>query len=170
MLNQLVRPIFAIGAIAIAAGLVACAGTAPAAGTGSAVRLVAIDMAFQPREMTVALNQPQTIRFENKGKLLHDWTVERIPVTGVKETGSASHGMDAHGGSPAGATSSGSMMDGGTMGGSGQNAGQSPLHVAAEPGHTAEIQFTATQAGTYVYYCTVAGHRAAGMEGRLLVG
>ncbi|MDA0302102.1 MAG: plastocyanin/azurin family copper-binding protein [Chloroflexi bacterium] len=44
------------------------------------------------------------------------------------------------------------------------------MHVAAEAGRVAEIEFTPTQAGTYVFYCTVPGHREAGMEGKLIVG
>jgi plastocyanin len=42
-------------------------------------------------------------------------------------------------------------------------------HVAAERGETSTGGFTATEPGEYVYYCTVSGHRAAGMEGTLIV-
>ncbi len=33
----------------------------------------------------------------------------------------------------------------------------------------AEVVFTAGDAGSYSYYCTISGHRQAGMEGTLLV-
>ena len=38
-------------------------------------------------------------------------------------------------------------------------------------GATTEVRFAVTedQVGTYSYYCTVAGHRQAGMEGELIV-
>lgn len=36
-------------------------------------------------------------------------------------------------------------------------------------GNTASVTFTATTAGTSAYYCAVSGHRAAGMEGKLIV-
>lgn len=42
-------------------------------------------------------------------------------------------------------------------------------HVAADPGKTAEGGFTADAPGTYTYYCSVPGHRSAGMEGTLIV-
>jgi len=43
------------------------------------------------------------------------------------------------------------------------------VHVAAERGETAEGGLRAEEAGEYTYYCTVAGHREAGMEGTLVV-
>ncbi len=35
--------------------------------------------------------------------------------------------------------------------------------------NTSALTFTASEAGVYAYVCTVAGHRQAGMEGRLVV-
>ena len=42
-------------------------------------------------------------------------------------------------------------------------------HVAADRGETKEGGFTADEPGRYTYYCTVPGHRDAGMEGTLVV-
>lgn len=42
-------------------------------------------------------------------------------------------------------------------------------HVAANRGETEEGGFTANDPGRYTYYCTVAGHRDAGMEGTVVV-
>ena len=42
-------------------------------------------------------------------------------------------------------------------------------HVAADRGETAEGGFRADEAGRYSYYCSVPGHRDAGMEGTLVV-
>jgi cytochrome c oxidase subunit 2 len=43
------------------------------------------------------------------------------------------------------------------------------VHVAADGGVTAEGGLRADEAGQYIYYCTVSGHRDAGMEGILVV-
>lgn len=42
-------------------------------------------------------------------------------------------------------------------------------HISAPAGETAEGGFRADEAGRYTFYCTVAGHRDAGMEGTLVV-
>jgi nitrite reductase (NO-forming) len=41
--------------------------------------------------------------------------------------------------------------------------------VFGEIGQEETVQFTVDQAGTFFYYCSVSGHRQAGMEGQLLV-
>ena len=43
------------------------------------------------------------------------------------------------------------------------------VHVAADGGGTAEGGFRADEPGRYTYYCSVPGHRDAGMEGTLVV-
>jgi plastocyanin len=42
-------------------------------------------------------------------------------------------------------------------------------HIAADKGKTVRGGFTAGEPGRYRYYCSVEGHRAAGMEGMLVV-
>jgi plastocyanin len=41
--------------------------------------------------------------------------------------------------------------------------------LAAGKEDRVEVVFTTGESGTYAYYCTVTGHRQAGMEGRLIV-
>jgi len=43
------------------------------------------------------------------------------------------------------------------------------VHVAAERGETAKGGLRVDEPGEYTYYCTVTGHREAGMEGTLVV-
>jgi len=43
------------------------------------------------------------------------------------------------------------------------------LHVAAGTGGNGTLTFTPSKPGTYAFYCTVAGHKEAGMVGTLTV-
>ena len=43
------------------------------------------------------------------------------------------------------------------------------VHVAADRGETIEGGLRAEEPGEYTYYCTIAGHREAGMAGTLIV-
>lgn len=47
--------------------------------------------------------------------------------------------------------------------------GELDAHVAAEGGETAVGGFSAGESGRYTFWCTVPGHREAGMEGILIV-
>ena len=43
------------------------------------------------------------------------------------------------------------------------------LHVTSDPGQRGELEFVPLEPGMYVFFCSVVGHREAGMEGRLIV-
>lgn len=98
-------------------------------------------MAFSSKEIALEKGKPVKLVLNNTDAVLHDFSIDKIGVK-VKETTSAVH--DDHSKAP-------------------------DLHVAAEAGQTATVEFTPTAPGTYTYYCTVAGHKEAGMTGTLTV-
>jgi len=83
----------------LAFGLVGCTssvGQTSATASVGTVSVTAVDIGFQTKEVRAPLNQPITLTLQNKGKLLHDWSVEKIPLTVVSASGSAQHGMNGH--------------------------------------------------------------------------
>lgn len=85
---------------------------------------------------------------KNDGVVEHDFTIEKISLEGTATAHGDEHAMDSM---------------------SGVDADALPVHVAAEPSHTATVSFTPSEAGEYEFYCTVAGHKASGMLGKLTV-
>jgi uncharacterized cupredoxin-like copper-binding protein len=80
------------------------------------------------------------------GQLEHDFVIEKIDVETkvIKDSGSTEHHMPGMG-------------------------AENDLHVSAQVGETSVIQFTVAEPGTYQYFCSVAGHKEAGMVGELIV-
>ena len=85
---------------------------------------------------------------KNVGVVEHDFTIEKIGLQGEAVAHGDEHAMDSM---------------------SGMDADALPVHVAAEPSHTANVTFTPSEAGEYEFYCTVAGHKTSGMVGKLTV-
>ena len=83
------------------------------------------------------------IMLQNDGALLHDMSSMDAMVEMMQGEG-ASHDM-------------------------GGIENQMKMHVAAEAGQKATLEFKPTQAGTYELFCSVAGHKEAGMVGKLIV-
>jgi plastocyanin len=103
---------------------------------------------FEPRTIRVKAGETVRLTLDNsRGKALHDLTLEDIPVRVIGAQGSADHG--GHG------------LSGGTASGG--------LHVAAEAGKKATVEFVVEKPGSYAFYCSVSGHRLGGMEGTIIV-
>jgi uncharacterized cupredoxin-like copper-binding protein len=111
------------------------------------ITLTAQTMTYSPSTFEVTAGVPVELTFVNEDALEHDFSVLEIPVESVSEADpmSAEHEMQ-------------------------MGAGVEPvLHVAAEPGATNDLTFTPTKPGTYEFFCTVAGHKDAGMVGTMVV-
>jgi outer membrane protein assembly factor BamB len=95
---------------------------ATSAGGGTSFQLNAIDIGFDPKELTIPANTDVTITFTNTGVLQHDFVIDELSIKS-------------------------DLLNG---------------------GDTATVTINAP-AGTYEYYCSVPGHRDAGMVGTLTV-
>lgn len=130
---------------AIAGG---CSSNGESSGGGGAATVLGVtarDFSFTPSELRLKAQTRYQIRLKNEGQLPHDWVVDSIPASDVSMAAS----------------------DDGDMGG--MAAGKSRLHIAVDRGNSADLSFTPMRAGEYVFYCAVAGHREAGMQGKLVV-
>ena len=112
------------------------------------ITLTAKTMTYDPSAFEATAGVPVELTFVNQDALEHDFSVLEIPVESVSEADAASaeHEMEM-----------------------GAAAVDPVLHVAAEPGATNNLTFTPTKPGTYEFFCTVAGHKEAGMVGTMVV-
>jgi uncharacterized cupredoxin-like copper-binding protein len=110
------------------------------------ITVEAADFTYDPVSITVPVGQAVTLTLKNTGAVEHDFVVDKINVTDVEasDTGSAAHHQ---------------------MG----DAPEYDLHFFARAGETAVLQFTALEPGKYEIFCSVEGHKEAGMIGELIV-
>jgi plastocyanin len=124
--------------------LAACSG---ASSSPNEIVVKAEALKFSPETIEVTAGRPVKLMFENTDSLDHDLSVMEFPMemAGATQPPMAGHDM-------------------GNMGGM-----EPDLHVAALMGQKATLEFTPTKPGTYEFFCTVAGHKEAGMKGTLVV-
>ena len=110
------------------------------------ITLDAQDIAFGTTALEVTAGQPVILTLKNTGALVHDFSILEIPIVNVSEQPEEMAGHDM------------------------SNLSEAPaVHVAAAPGESASIEFTPTKPGNYEFLCTTAGHKEAGMVGKLTV-
>lgn len=123
--------------------LAACGGGSSSPATE--VILQETDFSFSPSTITVPLGKPVTLNIANGGVVEHDFGIQKIGVSDV------SMGHDGEGMSH---DMAGMDLD---------------LHVATQPNGVSTLTFTPTEAGEYEFFCSVPGHKEAGMIGKLIV-
>ena len=128
----------------LAVFITGCGSAAPQ--TGTEINVTATDFAYAPSSITIPAGEPVTLKLTNNGAVEHDYVIEKINVTDV----SASESM------PAEHHQMGDMPE-------------YDLHFYAKAGETATLQFTALEPGTYEVFCSIKGHKEAGMIGTLVV-
>ena len=130
--------------------LAACSGFAGRA----SLQMITVEvqgMHYQPASIEVAAGQPVEITFKNSDSVDHDFSVMEFPLVN---------------GTP---VDSGSPVPGHDMAGMSGMGDVPALHMAAGKGMTSGLKFTASKPGSYMIYCTVPGHKEAGMVGTLVV-
>ncbi len=126
--------------------LTACGTAAPTRAGVQQRTVTANEFSFEPNAFEVNSGQPVEITFENKGTVEHDFSIRDIDLAEQPTTTGDTH------------------MSGGHM-----MADQPKVHVAAAAGSRGTLTFTPTKPGQYEFYCTLAGHKEAGMVGVLTV-
>ena len=141
----------AIGVLAAAAlALAACGGTDATSEPTTELSVTGADgLEFEPDVFAVPAGVEVTVRFTAEPSVEHDLVIE----------GAAAHGMVGEEGHGEHEEPHDEHSDGGD-----------DLHVAhADAGETVSATFMITMPGAYEVYCSVPGHREAGMVATLTV-
>jgi uncharacterized cupredoxin-like copper-binding protein len=139
--------LIAVGALVLAG----CGGDAETDPTTELTVAGTNDLTFEPDTWTVPTGEEITVELSADG-VEHDFVIEG--GVDVAEAGEEGHGDEDD------------DMDGGENGEMDTEEGD--LHVAhADAGETVTSTMTVHEAGTYEVYCSVPGHRDAGMIGTL---
>jgi uncharacterized cupredoxin-like copper-binding protein len=105
------------------------------------------DLTFSTARLEARLKDVIDIEVRNRGDLDHDFTIERMPVDSIvrgQTRDQAPPGHAAHGSEYA-------------------------VHGAPRPGTAVTVRLHPHAPGEYTYYCSVPGHREAGMTGTFVV-
>ena len=122
--------------------LAACAGTSE---PSTKITVEATDFAYSPLSIMIPAGEPVTLMLKNSGKAEHDFVIDKIDVTDVvaSDNGPAEHHQ--------------------------MHQPEYDLHFFARAGETSTLEFTALEPGTYEVFCSIEGHKEAGMIGKLIV-
>lgn len=134
-----------LAAFAALALLAACASDDSDDAPARAMQVSMQDIAYSNTALTASRGEHIRIELDNKGGVTHDFTVDRMPTQGLHMMGGA--GGDEHQ----------------------HMTGEHAMHLALDTGKSGWLEFEPTETGTYEFYCTVPGHREAGMHGTLTV-
>ena len=131
------------------------------------------DFKFVPDSVTIKVGQTVRLRLDNHDPVLHDYTTDEAEFIVLEADGAALGDHEvvavAQGGDDAVVAShDDDDQDMDDMDPEAQVSLQ-PLHIAAEGDEHGELVFEAIEPGEYVFYCSVPGHREAGMVGTIII-
>lgn len=133
----------------VALFLAACGSDEPTPVPTVSLSLTATDIAYDTTRLEVTAGQPVRLTLNNEGALEHDFSIMAMPLTGDVLAEEMADEMAGHDMS--------SMEE------------EPEIHVAALTDGSNTIEFTPSEPGEYTYFCTVEGHKEAGMVGTLVV-
>lgn len=162
--------------VALIFALAGCSGTSTPV---TKLDVVATDFTYTPDTIYVPIGEEITITFSNDGQVEHDFVVTEISIADagehmeesgdhMDETTTDEHmedGEDEHMDEHA---EEGEHMEETGMDEHAEH-GEYAIHALTQPGESTTIKFTALEAGEYEIFCTVQGHKDAGMIGKLVV-
>lgn len=144
------RPRLALAALVLAGTLlVSCGGShdesdgptaTPVAPTNGELDVRAQEWGFEPSSIVLTESEQVNIVLQNDGEILHDLRIRDMPVDSVSSA------------------SSGPLR-----------AKEGEALVSADSGDSGTLALVPSQAGTYEFYCTIAGHEQRGMRGTIAV-
>lgn len=94
---------------------------------------------YLPSTFTVTVGEEVTLKFDNMDEIEHDLEIKVMPL---RKTSSSIHN---------------------------HNESEVSLHLHALPMTKNEVNFTPLEEGEYEFYCTIPGHKEAGMKGKVIV-
>ncbi|MEX1022790.1 MAG: cupredoxin domain-containing protein [Dehalococcoidia bacterium] len=106
-----------------------------------------VDVDYLLKEIDGTAGEEVTVHLKNTGESEHTFNVDAMPVDSLTPSSA---------GEPSGATSE-------------EDVGDSTVHVRLAAGAEERVVFVPSEAGEYAFYCTVPGHREAGMEGTISI-
>ena len=110
------------------------------------ITLESTGMHYQPSTFEVTAGEPVKLTLRNSDSVDHDFSIMEIPLMSMGATGEPMAGHEM-----------------------GEMAVDPQLHMAAAMNASNSFEFTPTKAGTYEFFCTVPGHKEAGMVGTMIV-
>jgi uncharacterized cupredoxin-like copper-binding protein len=128
--------------VVLAVVLTACGGATPSTN----LTLELSDFAYDQTSITIPAGQPVQITLVNKGLVEHDFVIEQIDADVVLKQDSGTEAHQMHG-----------------------QEEEFAVHASAQTGETTILEITVYEAGTYEIFCSVEGHKEAGMISELIV-
>lgn len=129
------------------------------------ITLLATEFAFTPSLIELEVDVPVRLTLVNEGAVVHDFSVPELPVADISVLSVAELEAERH--KPE-AVSDGHDKDRAAAPELGSDAhahsdgDHGAVHLVAEPGYQAAIEFTPTTAGHYEVLCTVPCHTQVG--------